>query len=92
MLFVFVYFTLNNILSNIQIYPSEFGKEKMKQDELSGPKELSNSQLNDEGEAEGKLKSLSEKGELVYVYNISLLASVTYIFMCCFTCSITELG
>ena len=81
MLFVFVYFTLNNILSNIQIYPSEFGKEKMKQDELSGPKELSNSQLNDEGEAEGKLKSLSEKGELVYaayVYSTYILFSLCY--------------
>lgn len=34
----------------------------MAQDELTGPKELKNARLNDEGEAEGRLKHLNEKG------------------------------
>lgn len=47
-----------------QIYPSEYGKEKMAEDNLKGPKELTNVTLDDEGKAtKKKLKKLSEKGE-----------------------------
>jgi len=46
----------------VQIYPSEFGKQRMQEDDVMGPKELKKSSLNDAGEAEGKLKSLTEKG------------------------------
>lgn len=47
----------------LQIYPSEFGKEKMKEDETSGPRELHNVKLDEEGGALGKLKHLDEKGD-----------------------------
>lgn len=45
-----------------QIYRSEYGKEKMKEDDLTGPKELKKVRLNKDGDAEGKLKDLHVKG------------------------------
>lgn len=44
----------------------------MAQDELTGPKELKNARLNDEGEAEGRLKHLNEKGTNI-LYQCELL-------------------
>ena len=56
----------------MKIYRSEFGKEKMKEDDLTGPKELKKVRLNKDGDAEGKLKELNDKGNSVLLHKRTL--------------------